>query len=263
MDVDDTEQLSKATSTPKATPTQIPIQTSTPIPEMISETESAITIPTPKTEKIAVNDNSNQKDWIEFKLEYPKGYPKITSSEFDNLYNLIFYIDADDLDEALESNINIWMNGYAVNIPLDNAVNSQGKSAGYYSEIEDEFSNENGRRLSSNLLDEIITGREDLMNLYPNGTLSWLLANHNQTYALNYLYQTNNKRSTLYFYMKSISCAQKSLEFEMNNRIKKERIEYIKFRYKDIAECIILDDKIRIRAYEILIAMDEALDATK
>lgn len=239
-----TEPMSEVMSTSSPTSEM----TSTPIQLQLSELTS-------KIEKVSNMGDENQTDWVKFKLEYPKDYPGITNNEFNDLYNIILYVNVDDLDETMESEITLWLNGCTFNEPLDNVVNSKGKSAGYYSEIEEGFSNEGRKLLSSDLLDEIIDGREDLMDSYPNGTLAWLLANHNQTYALNYLNQTNSKKSILYFYMKSISCAQRSLEFEMDSKNKKERIEYIQFRYKDIAECEILDNEVRIRAYEILMAM--------
>lgn len=40
------------------------------------------------------------------------------------------------------------------------------------------------------------------MKLYPNGTLAWLIANHYQTYALNYLKQTDDEKSILFLFMK-------------------------------------------------------------
>lgn len=93
-----------------------------------------------------------------------------------------------------------------------------------------------------------------------NGTLAWNLANNNQTYALNYLVQTNDKKSILYFYMKSIEYTQKSLVFQMDDETKYKRIRYICARYKDIAECRKIDETIRVRAYEIYIAIQEALE---
>ncbi len=36
-------------------------------------------------------------------------------------------------------------------------------------------------------------------------------------------------------------------------------INYIKFRFKDIGDCKILDENIRLRAYEIYNALDYAL----
>lgn len=220
----------------------------------------------PKSESEILTNISNgdsKNNWIKFKLEYPSGYPKIDDNEFDDLYNTIFYVNEDNSDEIMKSKIAMWMNGSAVNTPLENAINSQSKSAGYYSEIESEFTNEGGRRLSSDLLDEVINGREALMQSYPNGTLAWLLANHYQTYALNYLNQTNDQRSILYFYMKAIYNAQKSLEFEMDIKNKKSRIEYIQFRYKDIAECELLDNDVRLKAYKILTSMENTLNESK
>ncbi len=81
---------------------------------------------------------------------------------------------------------------------------------------------------------------------------SKLLANNYQAYGLNYLdeikqtekcskEQANN---ILYLYMKSIDYAQKSLEFEMDFDDKIKIIKYIKARYKDISDCIFLDNDI-------------------
>lgn len=74
---------------------------------------------------------------------------------------------------------------------------------------------------------------------------------------MNYYEKTKNADSVLYFYMKSISCAQKSLNFNMDDKDK--IINYIKFRFKDIGDCKILDENIRLRAYEIYNALDYAL----
>lgn len=230
------------------------ISVSEPVPEEPEQEEE---------EKNDVLNIEKQNKWIEFQLEYPDRYPGIVEKEFNNLYYLVFCVNEEDLDEATKSRIDKWMDSNIRNESLENATNSQGRSAGFYSEMEAEFSNEEGKRLSSNLLDEVIEGREELMEAYPNGTLAWLLSNHYQTYALNYLNQTNDARSTLYFYMKAIYNAQKSLEFEMDGKSKKERIEYIQFRYKDIAECELFDDEVRLRAYEILMAMENVLSESK
>ena len=71
------------------------------------------------------------------------------------------------------------------------------------------------------------------------------------------MHQTESARSVLFLYMKSIFNTQKSLEFEMSSEAKNERINYMKGRYKDISECTLLDDSIRLRALEIFVIMDE------
>lgn len=199
-------------------------------------------------------------NWVRFKLEYPDGYPDINDEKYETLYNSIFYIDKDSLNEIIKSEITIWLHSCTDNISLDNAVTPSGKSTEYYSNIEANFINETEVLMSSDLLDEVISGRKELLELYPNGILAWLLANHMQTYALNYLYQTNHSKSILYFYMESIYYTQKSLEFEMDNQNKFRRINYLQSRYKDIAECENIDTDTRLAASKIYIAIQEALN---
>lgn len=232
-----------------------------PTPEPTVEPTVAPTVvptvvPTPESN----NNSANQERWSRFILEYPSGYPNINDDEFEKLYNLLFYLNEDKLDEKMLITINIWINSHKVNGSLDDVVTSSGRNTNYYSDIEEEFHNKNGRTLSSNLLDELIEGRGELFKLSPNGTLAWNLANNNQTYALNYLVQTNDKKSILYFYMKSIEYTQKSLEFEMDNGTKYERIRYLRARYKDIAECESIKEKTRLKAYKIYIAIQNALE---
>lgn len=62
--------------------------------------------------------------------------------------------------------------------------------------------------------------------------------------------------------MQSIYYAKMSLEFDMDVEDKKTRIKYIQMRYKDIADCRVLDDEVRFRAYEIYYAMDNLLDTS-
>lgn len=203
---------------------------------------------------------NSKEEQIKFTIEYPEGHPLIRNEELEELYNCLFYTNENDLNEIIKSKIKIWLNSCKINISLDKAVTSSGKSTEYYSNIEEGFSNENGARLSSDLLDEVISGRKELFDSYPNGTLSWLLANHMQTYDLNYENQTGAKESILYFYMKSIEYTQKSLEFEMDKETKYVRIRYLHSRYKDIAECVNIDKDIRLHAYEIYISIQEALE---
>lgn len=170
-------------------------------------------------------------------------------------------MDEEDIDQKLTSNISIWINSCTVNTPLDNAVTTSGNKLKHYLDIEDSFSNEDGLLLSSDLLDEVIWGKEDIMSLYPNGALAWSLANHKQTYALNYQNQKNlDERSILYFYMSSIKETERSLAFEMDIKTKIKRIRYLQGRYKDIADCKVIDDAIRFRALEIYIAIDNVLE---
>ena len=200
-----------------------------------------------------------KEEKIIFTIEYPDGHPLIKKKELEELYNRLFYDSENDLNEIIKSNIKIWLNSCKDNTSLDTAMTSSGKSTKYYSNIEKGFTNENNVRLSSNLLDEVISGRKELLATYPNGTLAWLLANHMQTYALNYDNQTSAKRSILYFYMKSIEYTQMSLEFEIKREIKYNRIRYLHARYKDIAESEKIDEGIRLHAYEIYIAIEDAL----
>ena len=144
------------------------------------------------------------------------------------------------------------------NIQLDSKASSD---AYFYSKSEAELFNLNNEPLPIDLLDEIIEGREELLELYPNGNLAWLLANSYQTYAHNYFYQTNDYNNTLYYYMQSIYYAKKSLEFDMDARDKEIRIRYIQRRYEDITKCINLDEKTRLRVHEITQAIDNVLES--
>lgn len=217
-----------------------------------------------KLEEEKPEEEKPEETWVKFYLEYPEGYPEISDNEMERLYDLLFYaseVDLDRLNEKILSTINIWINSSKPNVSLDNAKTESGRSTEYYTDIESEFSNENGKILSSKLLDEVISGREELFGSYSNGTLAWLLANHYQTYALNYDNQTNDANSILYFYMKSIEYAQKSLEFNMDIDNKNKRINYIKWRFKDINNCEALDINVRTRAGYIFDAIENALKA--
>ncbi len=210
---------------------------------------------------IEKNVSGNSKRVIEpiedigfkLELEYPDGHPQIRENKFERLYNSIFYTEEKYLDEVIKSEIDVLRNSYRVNTQLDD----EAKAAAYhYSQYEDELFNSNNYHLSSELLDEIIDAREELFKIYPNATMSWLLANNYQIYAYNYLTQTTEANSILYFYMQSIYYAKMSLEFDIDAEDKEMRIKYIYMRYKDIASCNILDDEIRFRAFEISQAID-------
>ena len=205
--------------------------------------------------------DESQEKWTKFSLEYPDGYSQINNEEFEDQKKRLLYEGEDNLNEKIESNIIIWMNGRKTNTPLDTAVTLSGKNTEYYSNIEKSFTNENGRLLSSDLLDEVISGRKELYESHPNGALAWFLANHMQTYALNYLYLTkDNEKSVLYFYLESIEYTQESLEFDMDDKSKHKRIKYLQSRYKDIAECEIINEDIQLKASKIYIAIQEVLD---
>lgn len=105
----------------------------------------------------------------------------------------------------------------------------------------------------------IINRRKGRMELCPNGAAAWFLANYYQRYALNCLKQTDEANIILYYYMKSIHYAEKCLEFDVDTEDKEMRIKYIQMRYKDIVDCNILDNKIRLRAYEAYCVIDNAL----
>lgn len=196
--------------------------------------------------------------WIN--LEYPEGYPGINDDIITEYCNLIFYPNDDNINELMLGIITTWINNCQTNSLLENAFTDSGKSPQYYSNKESEYINTKDEIFSSNLLDEVIEGRVELFESYPNGTLAWLLANSYQIYAFNYLKRTNEANSILYLYMKSIYYSQKSLEFEMDIEGKNKIIKYIQMRYKDIADCEILDNEIRVRAYEIYDAIDNALN---
>lgn len=230
----------------------------TPMPELelslLEETAS---------ESAVLSNMIDDDEYIKFKLMYPNGYPQIEDDEFNTLYSLIFYSDESNLNERIKSDIAIWRNSCAVNMSSNNVLTSQGRNVDYYTKIEESFSNDNGRLLSSELLDEVIKGKEELMDLCPNESLAWDIAKHYKTYALNYFYQSEDARSILYLSMKSIYNAQESIKFEMDSESKEERIEYIKSEYRNIAECEIFDNEVRMKAYEISTDIDEALDESK
>ena len=203
--------------------------------------------------------NEQKRNWAIFILEYPERYPKISDDNFEKLYDSLFYINNEEMGEAIIEDIAIWISRCTPNTPLDNAVSKSGRSPQYYSNIEVQFFNENGENLSSRLMDEVIEGREELFDSNPNGTLAWMLANSYQAYALNYLKQSDDAKSILYLYMKSIENTQKSLDFNMSIESKIEKINYIKLRYKDIGDCEILDSEVRLKAYEIYTVIDNEL----
>ena len=208
---------------------------------------------------VPVEPIKQEKSWIKFSLEYPDGYPFINDEELETLYNSLFYNNKDILDEAIKSDINTWLNSCKDNNSLNTVVTSSNKNTEDLSDIESNFTNEDGVLLSSNVLDDVIDGRKELYALCPNRTLAWLLANHMQTYALNYLYQTKNEKSVLYFYLKSIEYVQESLEFNMSPEIKHKQIQYLQARYKDIGDCVYIEEDIRLKAYEIYNIIDKTL----
>ena len=243
-------QSAVKTLTSEPEPTPVPISALTPVPIPIS-TPEPIQIPTPiPAPTIAPNPDlpDSETEWVKFKLEHPEGYP-INQKEYEELYEATFYIGGNDLDEMMKSEITIWLNSCA--------VNSSGNSTSYYVNLEVRFSSETLR--SSNLLDDLIDGREELMESRPNEALAWLLANHKQTYALNYLYQTDCKKSILYFYMGSIQDTRRSLEFEADGETKLDRIRYLQARYKDIADCTHIDEEDCLQALKIYVAIENAL----
>lgn len=178
----------------------------------------------------------------------------------ENSYNSIFYTDVDenDLEEVIKNEIDTLRNRCKENIPLDQKASSD---AYFYSKSEADLFNKNFEFLPSDLLDQIIKGREDLYKSYPSGTIAWLLANSYQTYAYNLLKQKNEDDMILYYYMQSIYYAKMSLEFDMDAEDKEKRIKYIQRRYEDIAYCINLDEKTRLRVYKVSKAIDNVLDS--
>ncbi len=200
--------------------------------------------------------SATEGNWIRFKLESST----INNNEYDFLYKSIFYIGEENIKEVVKSNITIWVNCNKINMALENATTESGNSTEFYTNIEKDFSYKNEKNLTSELWDVLIEGRKELFESYPNATLAWLLANNYQTYALNYLEQTNNEKSILYFYMKSIEYTQKSLEFEVNEEMKIDQIKYLQSRYKDITECDIINKDIRLKASSIYMAIQEFLD---
>ena len=239
------------------TKVELPTESSPDIPEAVPtlepkssaasgvETASEQVI---ETSPIAIVPNYNE--YIEFKLEYPESYPQIEGEEFDNLCQLILYEGETNLNEKVKGRIAIWKNGYKENIPLE-------QDDTYLLEIESEFSSKNDKKLSSSLLDEVIEGKQASMDLYPNESLAWSLAKLYRIYALNYEYQSNDIKSILYLHMKSISYVQKSLDFEMNDEDRKERIDFIQLEYRNITDCKLLDNETRMIAYDIITAIDE------
>lgn len=252
-------ELSEPAPTP--IPTLSPAPTFTPEltpEETVEPTKLLIPEPTvsPTEEQELLKNNDK---WVRFILMYPNGYI-FNEDEYKELYGLLFYIDIENLDEVVKNYTNIWLLSNKTNSPLNNAFTKQGMNTEYYVNLEKEFSYENTNNLTSEKWDELIEGRKELYELYPNGTLARLLANHYQAYALNYLEQTNDGKSILYFYLKSIQYTQKSLEFSMNNKTKLGRIRYLQARYKDIADCEYIDANICLRASKIYMAIQEALN---
>ena len=244
--------------TPEPTVEPTPEPTIAPTPEPTVEPTPEPTIaPTPEP-TVEPTSFKNDNEWVRFILMYPDGYI-YDEEEYNELYNLEFYNNMEDIDDAIKDNIYGWLNGCAKNIPLNNAVTKSGKNTEFYTNIENIFSYENEENLTSELWDDLIEGRKELFESYQNGLLAWLLANNYQTYALNYLHQTENGNSILYFYMKSIRYAQKSLEFEGSIEDKMKIVEYIKARYKDLGDCEILDINIRLKAYRIESSMNDAI----
>ncbi len=213
-----------------------------------------------KEEENKQSSTNEKEEVVKFDLKYPKDHPKINSGELELLMYRLFYEDENNLDVKMKSEIKFWLSSKKDNFSLDIAETSSGNSAEYYSNIERKFTSKNEYHLSSDLWEEIISGRQELFKTHPNGSLAWLIANQMQTYALNYLKQTKNGDCVLYFYLESIKNTQDSLEFKMDIKSKHKRIKYLQSRYKDIAECEIINEDIQLKASKIYIAIQEVLD---
>lgn len=214
----------------------------------------------------ATSNSTENQHYTKTFIDKPEKIPEIYSTnifnddELDQLFNLLFYINEDDLNEKIENNIKIWLSNCLQNTSLNGAVTEAGKSAAYYSEKECVLFKEGYSLLESELLDEIINGRLELIEKYPNGTLAWLLANNYLMYALDYIRETENEEYILFFCMKSIEYAQKSLEFDMDYSSKIIRIKFIQTRYKDIANCNAIHKDIRKKANNIYMLIENLLN---
>ena len=124
-----------------------------------------------------------------------------------------------------------------------------------YTKIENVIISLDNGTIDSNNEDEIVNRKKGRMELFPSKMVAWLLDNLYQRYALNYLKQTKEANIVLYCYMRSIHYAEKCLEFDDDadtfSDKKEMKIKYIQMRYKDIADCDIWDNKVRLRAYEV------------
>lgn len=181
------------------------------------------------------------------------------NAKLKNSNGSIFYTDTNetDLEEVIGNEIETLRNRCKENIPLD----SEGSSEAYfYSKTEADLFSNNYEFIPSDLLDQIIEGREKLYELYPSGNLAWLLANSYQAYAYNLLKQKNKNDNILYFYMQSIYYAKESIEFDIDAENKEMRIRYIQMRYRDIASSGILDNATRAKVYDIYNAFNNILD---
>lgn len=94
-----------------------------------------------------------------------------------------------------------------------------------------------------------------------NSNIAFLLANNYQTYALEFQNQGGNPNTKLYYYLEAIAWSEKALSYEWANS--KTIFNYIKARYKDIADLQDIPESTREAAQAIYDAMGEYSDYVK
>lgn len=114
-------------------------------------------------------------------------------------------------------------------------------------------------------LEDLINGRKELLEKCNSGNLNWLVSNNYQRYALEYINRNDgNEERILFGYTNCILYAEQALTY--NKYTKKSRkiiLNYIRARYKDIADCERIDkfdDTIRPRARDIEIAIEKYIN---
>ena len=77
--------------------------------------------------------------------------------------------------------------------------------------------------------------------------------------ALEYIHQEKSGESILYYECMSIVYAQKCLEYkEVKNEKLNEEIKFIAARYREIADCALVEEDVRVRAGRIYRAYCDA-----
>lgn len=99
---------------------------------------------------------------------------------------------------------------------------------------------------------DIIQNRCKLEPDYFNAELASMVSNNFLLLALEYIHQKRSGESILYYECMSIVYAQKCLEYkELKNKDINKMVKFIAARYKEIADCGLVEEDVRVRAGRI------------
>ncbi len=119
-----------------------------------------------------------------------------------------------------------------------------------------------GRAPRSSEMDRYIKGREVLNEVEVDGEsgcyeIWWRLANDYQYYAQEYEAQTQNEEAVLYFYVNSIYCCMKAMQYSISVEEYNRTYHYMVMRYHDVfrQECLV-SQQYKDMAYHIYSALE-------